>query len=264
MLALLLILLNACQTTKRHDSGMLYENANKTKIFKSQYDLEINKSHQELIITNLFGEIFVRKTDEPFVGVISTTQVFGKHAPVAEIKTQSTEHEIFVSINYPPTILATYQNNKKQIGRVDLVVFVPENLLLNLETSYGEINIKELDNNLKLTTQTGTIKTSGKGIVEIDTDSGNVYCNLLLPNWNNQTHITSESGNIFMTFPNEKNLKIKARSGKKIYNNFNAKIISANGVYNYSSNSSRNPISIISQKGFIKLVSVEQNIQQVL
>ena len=140
-----------------------------------------------------------------------------------------------------------------------MVVFVPDLLELDLKTSYGVINIKEIKNDVVLKSQSGKIQLSSSGAVKINTVSGNIYVNLMRPNWDNKSVIKTEKGNIILTFPQISKLDLQALSGENIHTNFKAELSKKRGMYQFFNYAPKNTINLYSTKGFIKLVSVDQN-----
>jgi hypothetical protein len=228
-------------------------------IVKNQHDVAISSEHKKIIIRNSYGDIYVRKSDQAFLGVLSTMQVFSSTQAVAEINIAEASSQIVVDINYAPVHVQQAEKLNQSVGRVDLVIFAPEHLLLDLTTSFGVINIKEVSNELLIKSQSGTVKSSSRGKVSIETSDGNIYCNLINPQWQGQSQLKSLSGNVFLTFPDIQDMNIHAESGERILSNFNVKIIKSENTHKFIQQSPLNAINIFSKQGFIKLVSVEHN-----
>ena len=228
-------------------------------IVKNQHDIAINREHKEITIRNNYGDIYVRQSDQAFLGVLSTMQVFSGTQAIADISITETSPEIVIDINYTAMQVQQAEKLNQAVGRVDLVVFVPEHLQLDLTTSFGVINVKEVSNELLIKSQSGTVKSSSTGKVSIETSEGNIYCNLIDPQWQGQSQLKSLSGNVFLTFPDIQNMNVYAESGTGILNNFEAKVIKNGKTQKFIHPSPLNTIKLFSKQGFIKLVSVEHN-----
>lgn len=228
-------------------------------IIKQQNDIPVWASLKILTIINNHGNIFIRHTDEPYIGVLSNMQMIGQNPEQGEINIGQNNNTINITVDYPSDKVIginTLINGHKK-GRVDLVVFVPNGIRLNLTSTYGSINIKRLSNNVKVTTSSGKVKISGSGQANIKTTTGDIFAYLYHPSWEKASSIDSINGNIVFTFSDIQNLNLAVRSEASIQNNFKAKISSKNGINTYIHPALNNTISITNLKGQIKLVSVK-------
>ena len=261
---ILLVLTNCAPQNKKTQEKQDLEGTNTSQevaveIIKNQQDIELSKSHNKLIVNNPHGNIFVRKTEEQYVGVFTTMQLIGSKPEKAQIKIINNSKFINIDIVYPSNntsgVNSVINGHKK--GRVDLVVFVPKNLRLDLKTTYGSINIKRLENDIDVSTTSGKVKFSSSGKPKITTLSGDVYAYLIRPNWSESSEIISESGNLIITFPDISKLNLKATSKNKILNNFNATTNIHNDFYIVAHEAKQNPITISNTNGIIRLVDMK-------
>jgi DUF4097 and DUF4098 domain-containing protein YvlB len=128
---------------------------------------------------------------------------------------------------------------------------------LNLKTTYGDINVKRIENDADLSTTTGEVNLSSFGRSNITTASGDVYAYLIKPNWKKESKITSDSGNLIITFPDISSLNLTASSYNKINNNMNIKSIIKNQKHTIKYKSKNSPLNITNKTGLIKLVDIK-------
>jgi len=258
----LLIISSCSNNTKRTISqdNNLSESI-KVAIEKKQKDIPVTAYHKKLTVNNPHGNIYIRKTEEAFVGVFSTMQLIGDDAEEAKINIENNSKNIKIDISYSSdkTIGVNTLINGHKKGRVDLVVYVPKQLIIVLKTTYGSINVKRIDNEVDLSTTTGSVKLSSRGRLKIKTVSGDVYAYLIEPKWNKKSIIKSESGNLIITFPELSTLDLKASSKNNILSNFNLESALENGSHIFENESKTNPLSISNLTGQIKLVEIKKH-----
>lgn len=131
------------------------------------------KAGDKLIISNSIGDIRLRGGGNGVVEV---------HAVIQNLMTETPTPEINIKRDGNTLTLTTSltQNPQGKQDRIDLVAFVPEKILTQVETAFGEIEIKGLKNDVSATSQKGkiTIK-SVMGHVEAKNDSGSISAELL-------------------------------------------------------------------------------------
>ena len=263
MVLSIFLFFGACSKNKKTQELSNNQTSEKTKVTieKSQQDISIKTSHKHLIINNPHGNIYIRKTSEPFIGILSTMQLIGDSSERADIKIKNKSNTIKLNITYPSdkTLGVNELINGHVKGRVDLLVYVPSHLKLKLVTTYGSINVKRVDNDIDLYTTTGSVKFSSKGRPNITTVSGDVYAYLINPNWKKESKITSISGNLVITFPELSSLNLKASSNNSIQNNFNVKSTLKNQKHFLTYQSKNTPLSITNTIGSIKLVDMSNH-----
>ena len=258
----LLIISSCSKNTKRAISqdNNLSESI-KVAIEKEQNDISVTPSHKKLTVNNPHGNIYIRKTEEPFVGVFSTMQLIGEDAEEAKINIENNSKNIKIDISYSSdkTIGVNTLINGHKKGRVDLVVYVPKQLIIKLKTTYGSINVKRIDNEVDLSTTSGSVKLSSRGRLNIETVSGDVYAYLIEPKWNKKSKIISDSGNLIITFPELSSLDLKVSSKNSILSNFNLESTLKNDSHIFENESKKNPLSISNLTGQIKLVEIKKH-----
>lgn len=229
------------------------------EIIKQQQDIALWKTLSSLKITNNHGNIFIRHTDEAFIGVISTMQLIGDTPETGDINIQKQKKQLIVSIDYSSdkTIGVNTLVDGHKKGRVDLLVYVPNEIELDLTSSYGSIDIKRLSNNSIITTASGKVKLSGSGQTNIKTISGDIYAYLYNPKWQSKSSIHTKQGNIVFTFPDLSDLNMTVSSLNKILSNFNAIIQSNKGLYVFKHHALTNAIHVSNETGLIKLVNIK-------
>ena len=266
LLVLILLILVNCsgqnkKTQEKQDVfGSKTSQAIPVEIIKQQQDIPIWDSLRALSIINNHGNIFIRHTDDPFIGILSNMQLIGEIPEQGKINIHQKQTKLHISVDYPSDKeigVNTLINGYKK-GRVDLVVFVPNTISLILESTYGSINIKRISNDVNIKTHSGNVKLSGSGQTNIQTGSGDIYAYLYESNWKAASSFDSEDGNIVLTFPDINNLNMYVHSNtNKILNNFKAGVVAKNGSYVYSHHALKNTINITNKNGLINLISIK-------
>lgn len=131
------------------------------------------KAGDKLIITNPIGDVRLRGGGNNVVEVHAVIQNLMKDTPMPEVNIKRDGNTLTLTTTFT-------QNPQGKQDRIDLVAFVPEKIQTQVTTTFGEIEIKGLKDDVSTTSQKGkiTIK-SVMGHVEAKTDSGSILVELL-------------------------------------------------------------------------------------
>ncbi|HEY7160244.1 MAG TPA: hypothetical protein VH815_03250, partial [Acidobacteriota bacterium] len=127
----------------------------------------------KLIISNPIGDIRLRGGGNDVLEVHAVIQNLMKDTPMPEMNLKREGKTLTLTTSFT-------QNPQGKQDRIDLVAFVPEKIVTQVETTFGEIEIKGLKDDISAASQRGkiTIK-SVMGHVEARNDSGSISVELL-------------------------------------------------------------------------------------
>ena len=131
------------------------------------------QADDQLIISNSIGDVRLRGGGNGVVEVHAVIQNLMKDTPMPEVNLK----RVGKTLTFTTTFT---QNPQGKQDRIDLVAFVPEKIRAKVETTYGEIDIKGLKDDVAAESQKGKITIrSVMGHVEAKNDSGPISVELL-------------------------------------------------------------------------------------
>jgi DUF4097 and DUF4098 domain-containing protein YvlB len=150
------------------------------KIEKGEYKISA-AGKKKFTLNNVNGKIrIIRTTDSTSIIVKYEKSAYVKkkdlNNPMRDITltldTMGTDVKIdteFETIR-PGIHLEIYDDNK-----VDYEIYVPENIVVNLDNTNGSINASEINNDMRLSTVNGTIKVKNvSGKIDLETTNGDI------------------------------------------------------------------------------------------
>ncbi|TQV85540.1 hypothetical protein [Aliikangiella coralliicola] len=172
-------------------------------------------------VINRYGNITTRNTNKPNIELAGIIQKIGPNAPKPEIQVRDVNGVTEVQVVYKDATIDQFNN---RIGRMDIGVYVPKGVSVEMQTDFGDIKAKKHQSNLIAKTISGKIKLATSGIISVNSQSGEVGINLM--NWKRSTFrpenkrrvydIQSGSGNVSIYFDSEASLMVKAEAGSGI------------------------------------------------
>lgn len=176
-----------------------------------------------LSIENPFGDVRARFGGyEPRAEILATTQNLRADGVLLEVASKETEEGAEVAVGYPAGALPAPEGDR---SRVDVVVFVPEGVTLEVETKGGLVEAKGLKGDVSIVTETGEVRVKGTtGVVHARTDSGNM--NLTFdPALEGPPHrLESVRGDILVFLPETASAVIVAETSAEICTDFSIEI----------------------------------------
>jgi len=173
-------------------------------------------------LINRYGNISTRNTNQSNIEIAGVIQKVGTDAPTPEVKVVEQDGVMNIEVFYKTASIDKYNN---RIGRIDLGIYVPKGVSLELITDFGDIKAKKHRSKIIAKTQTGKIKLSTHNVFQALSYSGDISLDLL--NWKrprfpvnskkNQYEAFTREGDIKIYFKNTISLSIHAESGNGIH-----------------------------------------------
>lgn len=134
------------------------------EILRHRQDRKIAEGVDTLVIDNPYGEIQVRQTGAYALAVQAIEQRIGEKPQGAALQWFTNGRRQGLEVRYPGRDPRRSADPRR--GRVDLVVFVPPRLTLDIRGGFGDIIVRRVDNEVKATSATGSITIAARGSVE--------------------------------------------------------------------------------------------------
>jgi hypothetical protein len=144
------------------------------RIEREQYDIALTDAVKRVRVVNPHGDVTVKATDAQSVGVYAIVQHIGAEPEAPIITTDAQSDTALVTVRYASdaTLGADALVNGYRKGRVDLGIFLPAEPLLEIESTFGNVNVKPIFNGVHVRGRDGRVTVATSGAIQISTDSG--------------------------------------------------------------------------------------------
>lgn len=164
-------------------------------------------------VDNPWGDIRLRSHRKPMVKVEGAVQRIGDDAP-SPVFTPSESAEMFkFSVDVPEGILEPRSN------RVDLVIYLPKDLLAKVKTKDGTIEAKKTIGTIEAETETGKIVITHHGKVTATSQDGPIQVQPMYSGWG-EIKVKTGKGGATAFLPDGDNFKIDVQGATEINSEF--------------------------------------------
>ena len=177
LIMFVLISLNACTCSAKTDSVSIVAAAQVPyQIERWQRDIELTKAITSIKIQNLHGNLTLKQTDAAGIGVQAVEQKLGSTPETANFEARTVDGQLQLAIIYASDAVtgADAKVDGHLKGRVDLAVFVPRAIALELQTSFADLVVRKLHNPIHAQTDSGSISVSTSLASELTSQTGNI------------------------------------------------------------------------------------------
>ena len=170
---------------------------------------------KDLAISNPFGDIHVRQSDDASVQVTLFLQRIANSKAQARITRKSSGASLELVVK------ADEVHSRREVLRIDLVVLVPQLPRLTLHTGHGAIEVKKINNPLiEAESDSGELRLTSRSVMHARSKTGRIRATIMQPGWSGESRIASDSGPVQVFFPLSPNLHLLATSGASIRSEF--------------------------------------------
>lgn len=166
-------------------------------------DLLLPDSVKHVRINNPHGSVGIKAIDNRTLGAYEVVQLIGDTPEKPEIQMRIEGDSAIVEVSYASDQrLGTDKLvNGYRKGRVDLGMFLPTGPELHVTTTYGDIQVRRVDNEVFARTRDGKLMVAGAGSIDAATDSGSLRVFPTLAKWRKPMKLHTRSGDILMEVP---------------------------------------------------------------
>jgi Putative adhesin len=162
-----------------------------------------------LRIENAFGDINLRISDKPQLGLHAVIQQIGNRPP-PRLQTGASADGFAVSVE------GLRGDPQHRHGRLDLTVFAPSSWALSLRTSDGTVRARDVTQPLVVRTVSGDILLRAAGDVDLQTRSGDIAASLSATKFTRAANVITDSGRIALGVPIDASIEVKASAGSNL------------------------------------------------
>ena len=127
-------------------------------------------------VINHYGNISSRNTSHDNVELSGIIQKVGPKAPTPEIQVSDVDGVTLITVVYKNSPV---DNHANRIGRMDIGVYVPRGVTIEMESDFGDIKAKKHQSNIIANSQSGKIKLATSGTINAVSQNGKIKANLL-------------------------------------------------------------------------------------
>jgi len=227
----LFIILNGCGDTdvspKTNVKMKAHYTAEDVKLSQYNWQGDIPTAGK-IRVNNPFGNISTKNTNYDNVSIAGAIQLIGNEATQPNITVRDENGVTVVDVSYPNGDKDQYG---RKIGRVDLGVYVPRSVIVDLQTDYGAIKSRKHKSNMILKTNSGDIKVGASGTIQATSNSGDIKLHIQKAKHQDirfieevkrrLSHITTESGAINISLANNLDMQLNLQASSGISSNLN-------------------------------------------
>jgi hypothetical protein len=161
-------------------------------------------------IVNRFGDLRVRMAKENSLGVSAVIQRIAPYSLEPELRVVRGPGRIDFSVEMPGAPATGAPDLRR--GRVDLVVFVPNEASLDLATEAGRLEVRHAFGPVRARTGSGVLAASSRARLDLASRSGLVQAGQLSTAFAGRSTIASETGDVQLAAPDSSGWQLRAQA----------------------------------------------------
>lgn len=178
-------------------------------------DLALPDTVVSVRIENPHGSVSVRQVDKPLVGTYEVIQRIGERPEEPQVELSLDGDAAVLKVSYASDRRAGtdafVEGHRK--GRVDLGVFVPKGPRVEITTTYGDVLVRRITNDLVIRTRDGRLTAAGSGAMDLATVSGELRAFPTSAKWATPMRLATDSGKLLLEVPAFGHISLAARTG---------------------------------------------------
>lgn len=183
-------------------------------IERLERDLLLGDGVRTIRIINPHGNVAIRNTQQRLLGVRAVVQKIGAKPESATITMGARGDVALLEVSYPSDAAhgtdRLVEGHRK--GRADLAVFLPPRMRVEINTTFGNIDVRRVDDDIVARTREGTLVAAATGFLQLTTDSGDLRAWPMSGKASEAFILTTRSGNIVADVPLYGDIKLEART----------------------------------------------------
>jgi hypothetical protein len=174
------------------------------EITRQRLAIPVDATVRVLSIANPHGEIRVRMGAPGEIGIVAAVQRIGVDGVAPTIAHAAKGDGISVEVQHPlgpPPVDPASGLADHGRGRIDLAVFVPPGLALDLQTLDGRIQVRRAGGDVSARSIGGIVDVSAAGALRLRSERARVVARQESGRWSGESRIESGSGAILVALP---------------------------------------------------------------
>lgn len=184
-------------------------------------DLLLPETVKHVRIHNPHGSVSIKAIDSRTLGAYEVVQLIGATPEKPDIQMRIDGDTAVVEVSYASDkrhgtdrLVDGYRK-----GRVDLGLFLPAGPDLDVTTTYGDLQVRRVNNEVRARTRDGRLSVASGGSIDAATDSGELRVFPTQAKWRKPLKVHSRSGNILVEVPLYGEIALDVETGGSISGN---------------------------------------------
>lgn len=168
-----------------------------------KHDLLLPDTIRQVRIHNPHGSVGLKQIENRTLGAYEVVQLIGTapEKPLVDMKIEGDTAVVSVSYASDRQMGTDKLVNGYRKGRVDLGMFLPNGPALHVTTTFGDISVRRVSNDVVVHSRDGKVMVAGSGSIDASTGTGDLRVFPLSAKWLKPLKLKTGSGNILMEVP---------------------------------------------------------------
>ena len=186
------------------------------------------QDHTVVAVTNHFGDIRVRTSNDDMISIFAITQRHIKDVIKSQIQIDSVENTLQIAVKYPSQADNKDANHINDIDitnrRVDISLLIPKYATLSMNTIDGRIESKGHLGPIQAKTDSGQVILVTRGPVNVSSDDGPITITFKNDKWSAPSSVESSTGKIHVLFIENPDINVEMQTAGTITTDYSVEI----------------------------------------
>lgn len=225
-------------------------------------DLILPETVKHVRIHNPHGSVSIKAIDSRTLGAYEVVQLIGSAPEKPDIQMRIDGDTAVLDVSYASDARHGTDRliNGYRKGRVDLGIFLPAGPDLDVTTTYGDLQVRRVDNEVRARTRDGRLSVAAAGSIDAATDSGELRVFPTQAKWLKPLKVHSRSGNILVEVPLYGEIALDVETSGSIAGNVPLELRDASGDRRHGQlrrGGASQHMQVTSETGDIYLIPIE-------
>ena len=212
----LLLVLTGCATTSPAPRGDSPESATpRVEVLTREERIAVDPASHTFVLRNPHGDVRLRTIDQPTVGIYATIQRIGENPldPTFDIRQRDGVFEL--TIRYPDET-ALLARGDHGYGRVDMGVWVPARMALDVETTDGLLQVRRASAPVRARTTSGELQVTAASGLDLASVTGDIAFRQFTGQWDQPIVVRADQGHVYANVPAFADVELLVHAGGRI------------------------------------------------
>lgn len=207
----LLLALGGCRTpSSTPPAPTVAEFLASDRVTREEREFQVPEGTQRIRIVNLRGDVRVRMSDRAILGVYATVQRLDERAGELRLQPELKDGVYLLDLGFVGD--QGWPSDHAAHGRIDAGIWIPRKLPIEVQTTFGLIQVKRAKGSVWARSTSGAISASSAQQIDLKSESGRIIGRQESGLWPGTSQIISERGNILAAVPFFADMALEARS----------------------------------------------------
>lgn len=215
VVSLAAVLLAGCSTAPPRPPAVTTGEPPPYTVERIKHDLLLPDTVKKVRVDNPHGSVGLKPIENRTLGAYEVVQLIGAtpEKPLVEMKIDGDTAVVSVRYASDKQMGTDKLVNGYRKGRVDLGMFLPTGPELHVTTTYGDISVRRVNNDVVVHSRDGKVMVAGSGSIDASTGTGDLRVFPLSAKWLKPLKLKTGSGNILMEVPLYGEIALTAETG---------------------------------------------------